>query len=139
MNREHDPLSTLSGEPRGHEYPALSALRLDEADWLRLTEQGFVSEHRRGDKRYHKLRFRRDCHQVVRYIGGSERADAVRAELARLQSGLHRQRDLAQLAKTAPKMLRAARRQFEPLLLERGYRFHGMAIRRRRIATASVC
>jgi len=113
-------------------YPALAALRLDDSDLEELGRQGFVCREKRGDRVYHKLRFRRDGRQVVRYVGSAERAAAVERELSDLQAETTAVRELNTVVKLANKMLRDSKTELEPLLASHGYAFHGMSIRRPR-------
>ena len=122
------------------EFPALAALRLTAGDLDRLSDQGFVCAERRGDRTYFKLRFRRGTKQVVRYIGGPDRAAIVKQELAVLQAETKVMRELNARVEIAKRTLREAKRTMEPVLQAHGFVFHGMAIRRRRedsIATNS--
>jgi hypothetical protein len=114
------------------DFPALASLQLTSADLVTLARQGFVAGERRGERRYHKLRFRRGRRQVVKYLGGPERAHAVQAELDLLQAACRRRRKLAALSHQAREMLREAKRQLEPSLADQGYHFHGLAIRESR-------
>ena len=65
-------------------------------------------------------------------MGGSERANAVREELMRLQHNRLLGRQLAALSRTARLALSAAKQAIEPILEARGYHFHGHVIRQRR-------
>jgi hypothetical protein len=127
-----DPPNSHTRRPRPADFPALASLQLTSADLVTLASQGFVASERRGERRYHKLRFRRGRRQVVKYLGGPERACAVQAELDRLQAAWRRRRKLGALSRQAREMLREAKRQLEPSLAEQGYHFHGLAIRESR-------
>ena len=113
-------------------YPVLAALRLDDSDLEVLSRQGSICRDNRGDRVYHKLRFRRDGRQVVRYIGSAERATAVDRELSELQSEATAFRELNAVVNIANKMLRDSKTQLEPLLASHGLAFHGRSIRRPR-------
>lgn len=114
-------------------YSALATLRLSATDLSALAVQGFVGTERRGNRTYFKLRFRRQRRQAVRYLGLDARfAAQVGAELLALQAHRRRRHELAALTKQARQQLRDAKRQLEPLLVARGFRFHGLAVRRPR-------
>ena len=104
-NEESQTRSAATGRPSAEHlhvnFPALAQLRLRAADVFALASQGFVSLEKRGNRRYWKLRFRRDGRQVVRSIGSAEQAHAVRAELAELQTDARQQRELKVLARRA--------------------------------------
>jgi hypothetical protein len=93
------------------------------AEQLRaLRRQGFVATERRGAsrKKIHKLRFRWQGRQQVRYLGTDPGAAAqVRAALERWQSEARRRREAQRAARQARQ---AAKRQLTPLLPERGLR-----------------
>ena len=114
------------------EFPAIAALRLTAGDLEELADQGFVGEERRGDRTYYKLRFRRAGKQVVRYVGGADRAALVKEELGILQAETKVMQQLKARAKIANKMIREAKRTMEPVLKANGFVFHGLAIRRPR-------
>lgn len=114
------------------EFPALAALRLTADDLQKLAGQGCVCAEKRGERTYYKLRFRRCGKQVVRYIGGAERATIVKQELAMLQAESKIMRELKARMKIANKALRVAKRMMEPVLQAHGFVFHGLAIRRPR-------
>ena len=114
------------------DFPALANLRLEGEDLDALAHQGSLGVERRGDRTYIKLRFRREGRQQVRYVGGAERAEAVRGELETLQSDVQLRRRLAALRRIAASSLRQSKRALEPLLASRGYHFHGQAIRKLR-------
>jgi hypothetical protein len=114
------------------DYPALAAMRLTDADLHELTHQGFVCREERGNVAYFKLRFRRAHQQVVRYVGDAAHAAAIQAELDRLQADRRLERELGRITSTARRMLRAGKRQLEPLLAKENLKFHGLALRRPR-------
>jgi hypothetical protein len=111
-------------------YPALARLRLATGDLDALGQQGFLSTERRGDRIIHKLRFRRGGRQVVRSIGDAAEAAVVQSELDRLQSKRQSCRELAALDRAARRLLRDTKVQLEPLVIARGWKFHGRAVRR---------
>jgi hypothetical protein len=119
---------------RLHEFPVLAKLGFIEQDLDVLAGQGCLAVERRGDRRYFKLRFRRDGRQIVRYVGGVEMAALVAEELNTLQATRRMQRDLDRLSRAARRLLRDGKAKLEPLLLERGFKFHGRSIRRPRRA-----
>jgi hypothetical protein len=90
-----------------------------------------VAREQRGRCTLYKLRFRVAGRQRVRYLGTDA---AAAAAIARELAGLHVQRWLARrgrcLRRQARRLLRQARHRLGPLLLARGYRFHGLTIRR---------
>lgn len=112
----------------------LSALSLNAEELAALAEQGFVAEERRsGDRVYYKLRFRTGKKQHVRYLGNDAAvANRVRAELLQLQASGRRRRALMKLARTASQTLREAKQHLEPLFLDAGFAFHGLAVRQTR-------
>lgn len=103
---------------------------------MALTQQGFVAEEPRGNRRRYKLRFRRDGRQTVRYVGSAERAEAVKRELNQLQQDVQLERELKAWVKRTNQRLREAKRQLEPLLNAQGFAFHGQAIRKPRTKPA---
>jgi hypothetical protein len=113
-------------------FPALAELGLGDADLAALAHQGFLALERRQERTYYKLRFRRDGRQIVRYVGGVEKMALVAEELSLLQTARRHQRELNELVAAARKQLRNGKAQLEPALLERGFKFHGLAIRRQR-------
>jgi hypothetical protein len=114
------------------DFPALRALRLDDQDLVSLARQGFLAVERRRERRYVKLRYRRDGRQCVRYVGGPDQAQAVQAALDTLQSHVRMRRRLTALCQAAARSLRNAKNTLEPFLVQQGFRFHGDAIRKRR-------
>ena len=130
--------NSLTEESEVVRYPALAALRLDDTDLVELGHQGFICREKRGERVYHKLRFRRGGKQVVRYIGNAERAAAVEQELLDLQSETAAFRELKAVVKFSNKMLRDSKTQLEPLFASHGYAFHGLSIRRPRKRPADV-
>ena len=68
----------------------------------------------------------------MRDIGGTEQAAHVSEELKALQTTRRLERELDKLGRAARQKLRNVRASLEPLLFERGFRFHGTAIRRPR-------
>ena len=113
---------------------ALAQLGLTTQDFDALAEQGYVSTEHRGPRTYYKLRFRRQRRQIVRSLGSDPiLCDQVREELALLQADRQLARELTKLTQAALQQLRLAKKILEPMLGTRGFVFHGMAIRRRRI------
>jgi hypothetical protein len=115
---------------RLHDFRALARLSLTEQDLNALESQGCLALEHRGDRSYYKLRFRRGGRQVVRYAG--QEAALVAEELKTLQAARRLQRELNKLNLAARQALREGKLILEPLLVERGFRFHGLAIRRTR-------
>ena len=109
--------------------------RLSSEEQTLLTKTGFVSDDLlpSGNTAY-KLRFRgRDRRQRVVYIGTNIRlAEAVRAEVKRLQSPLRQHRQRRALVAQARSALRAMKEGLEPAVASRGIHFHGYDLRRRR-------
>jgi hypothetical protein len=115
--------------------PALAALRLSDAVVDALRVQGHVSEERRGDCRFYKLRFRLAGQQRVLYLGSDrQRAVDVEQELEVLQRDVRRQRRQAALGRIAAKRLQDTKHALQPLLAARGFYFHGLAVRKRRVS-----
>ena len=118
--------------------------RLSSEEQTLLTKTGFVSDELlpSGNTSY-KLRFRgRDRRQRVVYIGTNIRlAEAVRAEVKRLQSPLRKHRQRRALVTKARSVLRAMKERLEPELASRGIHFHGYDLRCRRgeSGPCSVC
>lgn len=110
----------------------LAGLGLDADELAELRSQGFVCGERRGRARtIYKLRFRCGGRQRVRCLGGNaESAEPVRRALADLQAAGRLVRELGRLARPLGRSLRGARAALAPLLLARGYHFHGRAVRR---------
>lgn len=119
-------------------FPVLASLGLSPTERKDLTQQGFVSEEQRGRRKYHKLRFRSEGRQVVRYIGNAQRAARVRAELEMLQQPSKAQRELKARVQQAGKLLRESKQALEPVLEAYGFRFHGYAIRRPRTSRTTA-
>lgn len=141
IRKQIDPWNLPSMQERGREnndfcgdtvnqYSHLAALGLDGDDLRSLARQGFVSCDRRGERRYYKLRFRRNGRQIVRYLGSEQDASIVQGELDRLQVRLRLERELRVKARMSIQAIRVAKDSLAPLLGEMGYEFHGHAIRR---------
>ena len=113
-------------------FPALARLGLTEGDLDVLACQGGLSPERRQGQTYYKLRFRRDGRQIVRYVGDSEKAALVAVDLNALQTAHRCQRELEKLARAARQLQRDAKTKLAPQLLERGFKFHGLVLRRSR-------
>lgn len=109
--------------------------RLSTEEQALLAKCGFVSQERlpSGNVSY-KLRFRgNDRRQRVVYIGTNEElAEAVRAEVKRLQSPLRKHRQRRALTANARSVLRVMKGRLEPVLASRGIHFHGYDLRCRR-------
>lgn len=120
---------------RIRDYPALAALRLNDADLNELSRQGFIGQEKRKDRTYYKLRFRRNHKQVVRYIGSAECATDVRTDLKVLQAETAILRELNSIVKMASQMLQDAKTKLGPLFEANGLAFHGLAVRRSRKPT----
>ncbi len=114
------------------DFPVLASLGMDSELIAAIADQGFVSKDYRGDRTYHKLRYRRDGRQQVQYIGDAARARAVEAELKVLQHDLRLRRHISELARSVTSALRTAREQLEPLVESHGYYYHGHALRKHR-------
>ena len=110
MNAERTQ-EQFDNSPHLAEFPALNRLRLKEHDLKELSRQGSLAMDRRGQRAYAKLRFRRDGRQIVRYVGGAERAQAVAAELAVLQHDHRLQHHLDELGCAAVHALRVAKQK----------------------------
>ncbi len=116
-----DPLTILAGLP----------LSPEELDALRT--QGFIRREARGRCMVYTLRFRVQGKVKVHYLGTDpEVAEQARRELAQVQSTSCLNRALGKLAQGISKKLRRVKAELSPLLEQKGYHFHGQAIRRRR-------
>lgn len=131
MTQTHFPEPSPDADRLGR-YPALTKLGLSERDFAALSRQGSVTLERRQDRTYYKLRFRACGRQIVLYVGGTEQAALVSEELKALQTTRRLERELDKLGRATRQKLRDSKAALEPLLLERGFRFHGRAIRRPR-------
>jgi hypothetical protein len=118
--------------------PALARLGLSDGDLDELSRQGFLAPERRNDRTYYKLRFRRACRQVVRYVGSIEEAALVAGELKELQRARRLARELNRCDRIVRQRLRKAKAVVEPQLLAHGIKFHGRAIRRSRRAANQI-
>jgi hypothetical protein len=105
-----------------------------------LAKRGSVcAEVRSNGQVYHKLRFRVDDRQHVRYLGNvPEFIEQVKAEIEQLQQRTRLRRELRHLTRAARQKLRASKSRLEPLLVDAGFRFHGMAVRKRRSASRKI-
>ena len=117
----------------------LANLGLSAVEQQALSSQGFVASEFRGrGGPYYKLRFRWGGKQVVRYLGSDPQvARAIAQELRVLQRLRQLKKRLRRLAAQARRALRMAKHRLEPLLQERGFHFHGQAIRQRGADTKS--
>src|SRR5262249_54797264 len=104
----------------------LASLRLSAADIQALTRQGFVAvEYRQQRGPYHKLRWRADGRQHVRYLGKDpRRAEAIRMLLHELQEPRHLHRELAALSEEARGQLQEAKRLLAAPARAHGYHYH---------------
>ena len=111
------------------------AQRLSSEQRALLPGRGFVSAERLASGSIcYKLRFR-DLHQRQRvvYIGTNRQlADALRAELHRLQSARRERRAWRHLVSRARWLLRSTKKKLQGDVSRRGFEFHGYALRRRR-------
>ena len=127
-----DPAPVDGSAPQS--FPALRQLGLADADLAVLQRQGFVAAEGRKPTRY-KLRYRRDGRQRIRYLGSqAEFVAQVRRELSQLQSPMRQARALRRSLRTASRALRKAKRSLLPVLAATGHAYHGLIIRRRRVA-----
>jgi hypothetical protein len=110
-------------------YPLLRRLGLSDQELDALRRQGFISREMRGRKTVYRLRYRVDGRVRVRYVR-PEDAESVEAELALWQRRMRSRRRLRWLAVAARRELRQQKILRTPLLAERGYHFHGYAVRR---------
>jgi hypothetical protein len=106
-----------------------------------LRTQGYLVADRRlgGAVLYWKLRFR--FHRRLRsiYLGADlKKVERVRAELAAWQEARESARERARLESYGRKKLREAKAQLGPALARIGYRFHGDALRRRRLSNGAI-
>jgi hypothetical protein len=136
------PTSTTSTCPAEQSGPerlsALAALKLSDRELAALRRQGTVSAERRGNTTIYKLRFRMNGRQQMRYLGIHERlANSVEAELDVLQREVRLQRRRAALGRAASNQLKSAKLTLQPLLESRGFHFHGLAVRKRRVSTST--
>jgi hypothetical protein len=119
--------------------PPVTPFPLSTEELNALGRQGFVSREDRGGGRVtYKLRFRLGGRQHVRYLGADgELVEQVRELLLRLQRATRQARELRDMRRQARRGLRAAKARLAPLLGERGYHFHGLAVRKRRPPSAA--
>lgn len=120
---------TVEGLSWQTKFPRLATLRLTDEDIVSLRSQGSVrAEHLPSGSTCHKLRFRdrRTKRMKVRYLGTDMTVrDAVRQELAALQSARRRERELKRLEREARGLLRAVKMRLAPILAEAGIEFCG--------------
>lgn len=124
-------ISETAEQPRKR-LRALASLGLGDEEWVALAGQGAVIADRSGPgKGRHKLRFRLEGRQRVRYLGGAgEFVEQVRQELAVLQQPTQARRHRCRLLRGARACLRETKQQAEPVFAQYGYRFRGREIRR---------
>jgi hypothetical protein len=132
----------MPGRPTSaaQETPALAAIGLTDDELAALRRQGFVSHETRRSRACFKLRFRTqpDGRQSVRYIGTDPVvAHEVEQELAQLQRPRLIDRDLGKIAQQTGQAIKAAKANLMPHLEPAGYRFHGLAVRRKRARAES--
>lgn len=120
------------------DFPNLAGLGITATELSLLSRQGSVCKERRGDRIYFKLRFRKGSRQIVRYVGGSESALKVREELSQLRAEKSALREANRVGKIAARVLREAKQKLKPFLLEEGYVFHGLAVRKTRQPESST-
>ena len=117
--------------------PLLARLGLTAEELQAVRRQGFVArEHRRGQLVF-KLRFRMPPagKQHVRCLGSDTAvAEAVRQELAQIQRPRHLDLQLGKLRPQIGQKLRSDKARLAVQLEQAGYYFHGLAVRRRRLA-----
>ena len=111
-----------------------SRFRISSEETKALAKQGFVSAERRGPNcTVYKLRFRRDGRQQVRYLGTStELATAVEQELEKLQQTVRQNQQMFELYEAMRKQLAEVKVTLRPLLLSKGFSFHGFSVRKTR-------
>ena len=115
--------------------------RLSSEERTLLAKTGFVSDELLPSRNTsYKLRFcGGDRQQRVVYIGtNTQLAEAIRAEVKRLQSPLRKQRQRRALVAQARSALRAMKEGLEPALASRGIHFHGYDLRRHRDESRSA-
>ena len=112
------------------EFPVLAALRLDDRDLQALSRQGFVAHEQRNGRSHHKLRFRRDGRQRVRYVPHA--AVALEKELHALQQQRLLERELAALHRRGRVLFDEMKVRLAPIVAAEGLIFHGFSIRRPR-------
>ena len=119
-----------SNSTEGH-HLRLEGLGLGAEELTAVRRQGFVSRETRGGSVIFKLRFRVAGRPRVKYLGCDEaRAAEVQDVLDALQRVRNYDRGLRELSRQANGQLRKSKRQLEPLLKNKGWKFHGRAIRR---------
>jgi hypothetical protein len=116
---------------RAEGFPLLYGLGLSNDELDTLTRQGSVSCETRGSKTIYRLRFRVHGRQCVRYVSPSDAAP-LKAELAMLQRRKRAHQRLVRFATLARQLLRQRKAALTPWLEARGYKFHGIQIRRSR-------
>lgn len=117
-------------------FVALRELGLGEEELAALSQQGFISREDRltSHSPIYRLRFRIQGRQRTRYLGSDEAfVGQVRDQLALLQAKRQGQRRLQSEIRNGWQSLRKAKGNLEPLLDGRGYHFHGLTVRRRRV------
>jgi len=116
--------------------PAIASLGMSAEEIAALRHRGFVCRERRsGGLAYGKLRYRVRGKQRVKYLGKNEAfLRQVEEELLQLQAHNRLDRTLRHLTNEANRVLHSLKARVEPVLDERGYVFHGRAVRKPRTA-----
>jgi hypothetical protein len=132
--KDHFLVDPTRRKPGAAPADAWSDLGLGDDELAALRRQGFVSQEvRRANKTVYKLRFRMGGRQRVKCLGADPlRAAAIAQALAELQQKRRTTLKLRRLQRDAARAIRRTKIQLEPHLIERGFRFHGLAIRRTR-------
>lgn len=113
------------------EFPVLAALCLDDRDLQALSRQGFIAHEQRNGHAHHKLRFRRDGRQRVRYVPHFA-VSGLEKELHALQQQRLLERELAALHRRGRVLLDEMKVRLAPIVAAEGLIFHGFSIRRPR-------
>ena len=119
------------------EVRLLARLALTPAELAAIRRQGFISRERHRGQVVYKLRFRMppEGKQRVRVLGRDpDVAEAMRQELAQIQRLRRLDLELGRLNRQVGRKLRNGRKTIVSQLAEAGYRFHGSAIRRKRVS-----
>ena len=126
---------TGSSRERSKAFPLLTSMRLNDDEFLALQRQGFVSREQRHSRTIFKLRFRIQGRQRVKYLR-ADRVAEVLDELHRLQANVRREIQSEAQIREARRLLRSTKQDLIEPAAELGFFFHGLALRRRRAATA---
>jgi hypothetical protein len=117
--------------------PLLARLGLTAEELTAIRRQGFVARERHRGQLVFKLRFRMPPagKQQVRYLGSdTAMAEAVRRELVQIQQPRDLDLQLGKLKQQIGQKLRSDKAKLAVRLEQAGYHFHGLAVRRKRIA-----